>query len=202
MSTSRFPQWAPALAYLNAVVGLVYSFAFIVLVVGGRAPDTGIRLSSLTLLVGGLLASGVLVALFQRVREADPGIALWALVLGGFGSLGAALHGGYDLANSLHPPASLPTDLPNAIDPRGLVTFGVTGLALVLFAWSMSRTQGFAKGLVWLGYLSGVLSIGLYLGRLILLQPTNPVVGLTAVIEGFVVNPGFYFWLGSALRRA
>jgi hypothetical protein len=201
MSSSRLPLWASTFAYLNAVVGFVYSFAFIVLVVGGRAPTLGAWLSALMLLLGGLLASAVLVALQQRVRDTDPGFALWALILGGVGSLGAAVHGGYDLAIALHPAANLATDLPNPVDPRGLVTFGVTGLGLLLFAWLMGRAPGFARGLVWLGYASGILSIGLYLGRLILLQPTNPVLALTAVVEGFVINPAFYLWLGGALRR-
>ena len=202
MSSSRFPSWASVFAYANGVVGFVYSFAFLVLVVGGRAPDLGQLLSAVTLLLGGVLASAVLVGLYQRVREADAGFAMWALALGGIGSLGAAIHGGYDLAVGLHPPASLPTDLPSAIDPRGLLTFGLTGLGLLPFAWLMGRSSGFAKGLVWLAYLSGVLSGGLYLGRLVLLQPTHPVVALTAVVEGFVVNPAFYIWLGSALRKS
>jgi len=201
MSSTRFPSWASVFSYANGLVGLVYSFAFLVLVVGGRAPDLGQFLSAITLLLGGVLASAVLLGLYQRVREADAGFALWAVALGGIGSLGAAIHGGYDLAVYLHPPTSLPTDLPSAIDPRGLLTFGLTGLGLLTFAWLMGRSPGFAKGLVWLAYLSGVLSVGLYLGRLILLQPTHPVIALIAVAEGFIVNPAFYIWLGSALRK-
>jgi hypothetical protein len=201
MTSNRFSAWASSFAYANGAVGLVYSFAFIVLVVGGRAPDLGQLLSAIMLLLGGVLASFVLVGLYQRVHEADAGFAMWALALAGIGSLGAAIHGGYDLAAAIHPPASLPTDLPSAIDPRGLLTFGVTGLGLLTFAWLMGRSPGFAKGLVWLAYLSGILSVGLYLGRLILLQPTHPVIALMAVAEGFIVNPAVYIWLGSALRK-
>jgi hypothetical protein len=201
MISSRFSSWASVFSYANGVVGFVYSFAFLILLVGGRAPDLGQLLSAITLLLGGVFASAVLLGLYQRVRETDAGFALWAVALGGIGSLGAAIHGGYDLAVYLHPPTSLPTDLPSAIDPRGLLTFGLTGLALLIFAWLMGRSPGFAKGLVWLAYLSGVLSVGLYLGRLILLQPTNPVIALMAVAEGFIVNPAVYIWLGGALRK-
>jgi hypothetical protein len=48
-------------------------------------------------------------------------------------ALGAAIHGGYDLANLINLPASaaaLP-DLPSQVDPRGLLTFGVMGLGLL-----------------------------------------------------------------------
>ncbi|MDP9243568.1 MAG: hypothetical protein M3O77_00615 [Chloroflexota bacterium] len=56
-------------------------------------------------------------------------LAFWALALGLAGALGAALHGGYDLANAINPPASDPiANLPSPIDPRGLLTFGVSGL--------------------------------------------------------------------------
>jgi hypothetical protein len=62
--------------------------------------------------------------------------ALWAALLGIGAALGTAAHGGYDLANAVNPP-SVSADfhsglsaLPNQIDPRGLFTFGVAGLAV------------------------------------------------------------------------
>lgn len=41
----------------------------------------------------------------------------------------------------------------------------------------------------------------LYLGRLIVLDPTNPVILVPALLNGFLVNPIFYLWLGLALLR-
>jgi hypothetical protein len=40
-----------------------------------------------------------------------------------------------------------------------------------------------------------------YLGRLIILNPASPFVLYPAALTGFLVNPAFYLWLGSALRR-
>jgi formate hydrogenlyase subunit 3/multisubunit Na+/H+ antiporter MnhD subunit len=82
---------------LAGVAGFVYAVSFVVL--------RNDLLSALFLLLGGLLSSSVLVALFGRLRGAEPGFALWGLVLGLAGALGAVIHGGYDLAMpSTHPP--------------------------------------------------------------------------------------------------
>ena len=74
------------------------------------------------LLLGGLLSSFVLILVYERVRPAGAMLARWALALGLAGALGAALHGGYDLANAINPPASNPialANLPSPIDPQG-----------------------------------------------------------------------------------
>jgi hypothetical protein len=65
----------------------------------------------------------------------------------------------------------------------------------------MSRGGGFPRGLVMLGYLSGVLLVLIYLGRLIVLDATSPFVLGPAALEGFVVNPVWYIWLGRTLLR-
>ena len=53
-----------------------------------------------------------------------------------------------------------------------------------------------------LGLLSGALLILIYLARLIILTPTNPVVLVPAAVEGLIVNPLWYVLLGLTLRRA
>ncbi len=50
-------------------------------------------------------------------------------------------------------------------------------------------------------YASAVLLLALYLGCLIVLDPTNPVILVPALLYGFLVNPSFYLWLGLALLR-
>ena len=44
------------------------------------------------------LGTAVLVGLYECVKPTDASFSLWALLLGLAGGLGAALHGGYDLA--------------------------------------------------------------------------------------------------------
>jgi hypothetical protein len=151
-------------------------------------------------MLGGLLTTVALLAVYERLRETNASFALLALVLGLAGSLGSAVHGGYDLANAVNPPASLP-DLPNPVDPRGLLTFGVAGAAMFVVAWLIGRGGQFPKGVGYLGYASAVLLVALYLGRLIVFDPTNPLILVPALLNGFVINPIFYLWLGLALLR-
>ena len=134
------------------------------------------------------------------MRETDASFALLALVLGAAGALGSAVHGGYDLADAVNPPPSVP-DLPNSVDPRGLLTFGVAALALFVVAWLIVRGGRFPRGLGYLGYVSAVLLLALYLGRLIVFDATNPVILVPALLNGFLINPLFYLWLGLTLVR-
>jgi hypothetical protein len=178
---------------IAGISGLLYAYSFLV------ARDAG--QSAIFLLVGALASTAALVALYMRVQPTDPTIALWAVLLGVTAAIGSAVHGGYDLANAIHPPATSNPDLPNAIDPRGLLTFGVQSLALFAFAHVMYRTPGVPRLLTWLAVLLALLSLDLYIGRLTFLQPTSPIIAYPAIIAGFVVNPIWYLWLGINLYR-
>ncbi len=204
MKVSSFNQLAGYAAILAGIAGLVYSYAFIVLVVGGKAPGLGILLSSLCLLAGGLLSSAALTAVFNQACESSPAEAIWGLLLTLFAAFGSAIHGGYDLANAIQPPASTPglADLPNAVDPRGLLTFGVAGLGLLVLAGLIRRSEILPQSLGILGQILALLLVLIYLGRLIILSPTNPLVAVPAILTGFVLNPVWYVWLGIALLRA
>lgn len=193
MKTS-FEKFAGWNAILAGVSGFLYAIAFIVL--------QNDLLSALFLMLGGLFSIPALTALYQRLRETESGFGLLGLLFSLSAALGSAVHGGYDLANALHPPASGVPGLPNAIDPRGLLTFGVSGLGIFLLSWLMTKDMRFPKGLAYLGYLSATLMIVLYLGRLIILQATNPAIVIPALLEGFIVNPLWYVWLGLAFIRS
>jgi hypothetical protein len=189
-SFAKFAGWG---AILAGVSGFLYSISFIAL--------QNNLLSGLFLLLGGLFSTSILTALYQRLRGTESGFALLGLVLSLSAALGSAIHGGYDLANALHPPASGATDLPNTIDPRGLLTFGVAGLGLFFISWLIAQDMKLPRGHAYLGYLSAVLLVVLYLGRLIILQATSPVIVIPALLEGFLVNPIWYVWLGLTLIR-
>jgi hypothetical protein len=189
-SFETFAGWSAILAGLS---GFLYTVSFIVL----RSD----LLSALFLMMGGLFSIAALTALYQRVREIESGFALLGLLFSLSAALGSAIHGGYDLSNALHPPDSLNTDLPNPIDPRGLLTFGVAGVGLFLLSWLMTQDLSFPKGLAYVGYLSAFLMIVLYLGRLIILEATNLAIVVPALLEGFIVNPIWYVWLGRDLLK-
>jgi hypothetical protein len=195
----RLQDLAPVVARAVAIGGVLYSITFVLsLKTTVEAADT---LAPLFLLAGGLGLGFVLVALYERLRAGQEGLALWALILGVGASFGALIHGAYDLANAINPPRSATGGLPNAIDPRGLLTFGVSAIALALISYLMTGKSGFPDRLRKLGYLLAALLMLLYLGRLIILDAENPLLLGTAALTGLVVNPLWYLWVGSALRR-
>ena len=92
-------------------------------------------------------------------------------------------------------------NLPNPIDPRGMLTFGVAGLAVLLAGLLMRGSPRFGRGFTTLTLTLGALLIIVYLGRLIVLTPSSPLVLLPAAVTGFIINPAWYLWLGVLLRR-
>jgi hypothetical protein len=190
--SASFERFAGVCAILAGVSDFLYAVAFVDL--------QSALFSGLFLMLTGLFTTAALVAVYERLRETDASFALLALLLGVAGALGSAVHGGYDLANVINPPPSMP-DLPNPVDPRGLLTFGVAGAALFIVSWLIGRGRRFPKGLGYLGYVSAILLLALYLGRLIVFDPTSPVILAPALLNGFLVSPIFYVWLGLALLR-
>ena len=189
---STFERFAGYCAVLAGIAGFLYSVAFIIL----RSD----LLSALFLLLGGLFGTAALTTLYERLRGTDSAFALWGLLFALAGAIGSTIHGGFDLSNALHPPATA-TDLPNPVDPRGLLTFGFAGIGLFVFSWLILGSASFSKNFGYLGYLSAILMVILYLGRLVILQATSPVIVIPALLEGFLINPIWYIWLGVVLLR-
>jgi drug/metabolite transporter (DMT)-like permease len=125
LRSTSFEQLVGVCAVLAGVAAFLYTVAFDIL--------QNDLLSGLFLMLTGLLSTAALVAVYERLSETD---AIFALLrrLGIGGALGSAVRGGYDLANVVNPPPSVP-DLPNPVDTRGLLTFGVAGIALFIVAW-------------------------------------------------------------------
>jgi hypothetical protein len=191
--STAFERFAGVCAILAGAFTLLYSISFIILV--------NEALSSFCLLVNGLLATVVLVALYQRLRSIEASFALWALLLGLAGAIGSALHGGYDLAAVLHEHAPVDPNLPSAMDPRGLLTFGASGIALWVFAWLIVKSRQLPGTLGYLGYVVAALQLVLYLGRLIVFDAKNPLIVVPALLAGFIATPIWYVWLGVTLWR-
>jgi hypothetical protein len=192
---SSFERFAGLSAILTGIAGILYSISFVVL--------KNDLLNALFLMSGGLLTTAALTAVYNRLKETNTTFALWALLLGIAGAFGAIIHGGYDLANAINPPAVnvALASLPSTVDPRCLLTFGVAGLSVFSIAWLMGRGRQFPRGLSYWGYLLAVLLVVLYLGRLIILDPKNPLIAVDALVSGFIVNPVWYLWLGMVLWR-
>jgi hypothetical protein len=137
MHSASFERFAGACAILTAIASFLYAVAFVIV--------HNVVLSALFLTAIGLLSLAVLVAVYYRLRQTNAPFALWALVLGIAGALGSAVHGGYDLANAIHPPSSALAELPSPVDPRGLLTFGFQASHYLWSAgssWSGDSFQG------------------------------------------------------------
>ena len=185
-------------AWLAGASGFLYSVSFVI--VARNNPSLGTGLSGFFLLIGGVLGGSALLGLYERLQASSGTYALWALVFGLAGALAATLHGGYDLAVGIHPPNQV-INFPSPVDPRGLGTFGLTGMSLLAFSFLMQRDRSFPAGLVALGYASGALLVLIYVSRLTVLDASNLLVLAPAGIEGFVLNPAWYIWLGFTLRK-
>lgn len=83
-----------------------------------------------------------------------------------------------------------------------MLTFGAAGLALFIVAWLIVSGGQFSRWLGYVAYLSAVLLVVIYLGRLIVLDPTNLVILVPVLLNGFFVNPILYIWLGLVLLRS
>jgi hypothetical protein len=203
-AAAAYERTAGAAAIVTGVGGIVYSIAFLGGVVEGWAPQLGLTVASIALMVGGLLSVLVLVAVYRRLVEGAAAIGLLGLVLVAVGATGAMVHGGYDLANAVHAPVTdvfADAQLPSPVDPRGLLTFGVAGLGLLVLAWQSRRSGTLPARLAALGVAVGALLVLVYLGRLLILTPTNLLVAIPAAATGIVLSPAFYIWLGMELRR-
>lgn len=188
-----FKSYGSLAAYGAGISWFLYTVSFMIL----KNP----LWSSLFLMLAAVFALAVFVTIYRDLKEVDSSFAIYILLLGFLGSFGALTHGGYDLANIINPPAGMNANLPSQIDPRGLLTFGVTGAAILKLSWLMQKIKAMPVNLAYLGILSGILLIIIYLGRLIVLDPTNPLLRYPILIEGFIVNPLWYLWLGSALSK-
>ena len=185
---SSYSKFAGFYGILAGVSGLLYLVLFIAL----KNPSA--MLPALFLMLLGLFASATIVALYQRVREVDEGFALWGLLLGVAGAGGAAVHGAFDLANSLNPPKTT-LDIAFPADPRGFLTFAVAGIAAFVISWLILRGGVFSRGVAYLGLVSGVLLVLLYVTYLVILNATNPIV-LALIFASRILQPVWYLWIG------
>jgi hypothetical protein len=183
MDFERFAGWSAAGA---ALAGVGYAVAFVVI------KDNKV-LTGLMLLLAPALALAPLVAVYGRLRAVDAGFALLGLGLGLAGSLGASIHGGFDLANALHDPGAV-GDFPNYVDPRGMLTFGASGFALLAFASLAGRSADLPRWVMPVGLVLGVVLVLTWLGRLIVLDATSPYVLGPALVAG-LLSPLFYLGL-------
>lgn len=196
---NRFDRWAGWAAALAVVASLVYTVGFVGGSRGWVDANLGAQLAATGLMLGGLLSAVALFAVYGRVREAGP-LAQLGLVLGLVGTMGAALHGSYDLANVLHPEAAGTLGGPFPADPRGFLTFGVAGLGVLALSWAGLGNGRLPRNLLYLGLALGVVLVLIYVGRLVVLD-ANSMLVLGPAVVGAVLSPIWYGWIAYLLLK-
>jgi hypothetical protein len=197
--SATYQRFAGACAVAAAVAGVTFSVAFSIVVQEGERAAEWVSFASL--LAGGLLAVPVVIGLFFHLREASPEFALLGLIVGSTGALGAATHGAYELGVLANPEYES-TGI-NPVDPRGFMTFAVTGLGLLLFGWLMHTSDRFPRHAALLALGGAALLIVVYVARLTVLNPKTNVIRVAGLASGLVVVPAFYLtvarqWLREA----
>jgi hypothetical protein len=195
--TATFGRIAVVSAVLAAVASVVFTGAFAVVA------EEGDRWAQWTawaaLLGGGLVALPVMVALRAVLVGGEPQVALVGLLLGVAGALGSSIHAAFELsllANPVDGPG-----VPNAVDPRGFMTYGVTGLALLVFGGLLVRDRRLGREPGWLALAGGALFVVVFVSRLTVLDPQTNVIRVAAISSGLAVVPAFYLVLAWALYR-
>jgi hypothetical protein len=199
MRSASFDRFGGICAVLLGIGGLVYAILFAFVVAGSPTWVTGLWLTFL--LAGGLLTTIVTVALYQRLRETDEGVALWALLLGFAAAVGGFVHAAYQLIpiTSSNPGVIVPT---TPADPLGILRFGLAGVTLLILGWLIVRGGQFPRNLGYLAFFGGALLVFIYIGRLFdFITPADKITLIPPFLYGFIVHPLFYVWLGRELLR-
>jgi hypothetical protein len=193
-----FDRFAGVCAIITGLSSVLYAVFF--LLVRG---SLNTYLPSVFLALGGFLALPPLVAVYQRVRRAEEGFALWALLLAAVGYLGTAAHAIFGLAAVM--PKSIDVgsakDL-NPADPRGFLAFFVTGAAVLVFAWLIQRSGAFPVEQAYVGYVLGASVILLFLGNLVTGTNTSSMLILIpGAVASLLATPAWNLWLGLRLLQ-
>ena len=179
------------------VGGLLYGLLFIWIVQGASLWVSELWFA--LLVVGGLLSVAVGVALFQRLRPVDEGLALTALLLGLGGALGGVVHGGFNLAATINPSSVGAAEA--SPDPGGIFRYLTAGLALLVVGWLVLDGRVFPKRLGQLSLAAGAMLVFIYVGRLYdFITPRTKFTLWPPILYGLVLHPWFYLWLGRLLR--
>lgn len=189
-----FERFAGLAGIVTGLSSLLYAVFF--LLVKGTLHT---YLPSLFLAIGGFLALPLAVAIYSRVRAADPSFALYALLLAAVGYLGTAVHGVYGLALQLPTPTAGSDTAVFEPDPRGFLAFGVTGVSVFLLSWLIARSRAFPVGVAYVGYVLGIALVVLFLGNLLTNDTTSYFILVPGGIASLLGTPIWSIWLGFLL---
>ena len=163
----------------------------------------GLRVASVCLLVSGPLVGLAVVALAGRLTPEGGQALAWAGVAGVTVGFATAAHGLGDLIgtdelaqryragdSAIRASVIVAHQLPSPVDPRGLFTFGATGLIVATLALAARRS---APRLARLGLVLGADMVALFVATA---AGVNAAVLVTGGLASVVLGPAW--WLGAA----
>lgn len=193
----NFTQFAGTAAVLTGVLSVLYAILFLFVT---RADAYFGALGSWVVLgVSGLLALAAFVGLYGQFQVREPGFALYALLLSALASFAMLQHGAFE-AIDLVRRGSVDTALgaPSQVDAAGLASFGVMGLATLLWSGLMLRANLFPRNLARLGLLNAALLLLLFAATVFGVQP---LILLSGGLTSVIVGPVWWVWMGRALEQ-
>lgn len=198
----QFQTLSARTASAVGVLSLAYAFSFNVLEY--TTPLTGRIVSSLCLLIIGLLLVPLGLGLYLHMQKLSPEFSLLGLLITVVAATGSLMHAGYDLANAINVPyqtSAALANLPNQTDPRGLAVFGLSSLAIALWSWLLSQDKSMPAGLSKLGYGASATMLLIYILRLFIVYVDTPLMQFPLLVAGFLLTPIWYLWLGVNLSK-
>ncbi len=204
VKTTSFERFSGTAGILAGIAVFLYAVTFFGI---QRAyPSLGAWLSGLFLGLTGLFITPLIIGMYARLRETDAAYALWAMLLGFFGAIGLLVDGGYALASEIFKPgtavlSSTAATPPTAVDPAGILSFGLLGVSFFVVSWLIVKGGEFPRGISYLGYVTAIDMIYGFIARLIIINPTYMSILVPAVVLSFLLLPAWYVWLGMDLAR-
>lgn len=201
---SSLGAWGGWSAIGVGVLSVLYAVFY--LVVSQSPDDTGRLISWAILALSGILTSVAYVALYERLKKAGEGFALWAMALGVAQSALTLINGVYqailissvqsgELSKAAFDAARA---LPAPADPKGAATFLIFAISSYLFGRLILGGNTLPRNLGYVGLVNSVLLLLLFLGNLLNAMPLIlGSGGLTAII----VTPVWWIGLGWQLKK-
>lgn len=200
-----FTRFGGLSAMIVGALSILYAVFY--LVIAQQNGALGTLGSWIILSLSGIFSSAALVALYERLHPASEGFALWGLTLGLFSSFATLMHGAYQALLLIALPSAgqnqqaaieLVRMVPSQLDPAGLGTFGLIGLASLVTGILILSSDRLPRALGYLAVANAVLLILLFFASAANAQTLILISGgLTSVILG----PIYWIWLGRELRR-
>jgi hypothetical protein len=79
------------------------------------------------------------------------------------------------------------------------LAFGLTGIAVLVFAWLIVRSSAFPRTLGYLGYVLGICLVALFLGNLLDNDAHSLAILVPGGVASLIATPVWNIWLGMRL---